>query len=127
MTPQQLFDNAVKGLAAQGWQRSGKAFLDSNGKEQFQCLYLAADGKRCAIGHSLRKEDCILFDNMPFGANDVAHELGWPSPKHSYHGDLQMAHDMAKDPAAMVENFRAVARQYNLDASTLGPEPGKAA
>lgn len=41
LTKQEMFDRAYRGLASQGWRRS----TGSSG-----CVYLTADGRRCAWG-----------------------------------------------------------------------------
>lgn len=50
---QQLFDIAIRGLAAQGWQRAVSLSCAYGGKV---CQYRAEDGKKCFVGHLIPED-----------------------------------------------------------------------
>lgn len=58
LTRQQLFDNALNGIRAQGHRASGTC---EHG-DYFECLYIAPSGDRCAIGHSI--PESITYDQL---------------------------------------------------------------
>lgn len=123
---QELYNKAVAGIAAQGWERAGFWVETGPMTKSFRCRYKVED-KRCAIGHCLSEQDAETFDEIQAGANDVAREMGWESIPFFY-GDLQNAHDGAKDEGSMKLRLKAVGQKYNLEIpDSLYEEPPKEA
>jgi hypothetical protein len=58
LTEQEIFDNAIQGIRKQGYRRC------VTGEFKNTCVYINPndDSCRCAIGHSLEKEECIALD-----------------------------------------------------------------
>ncbi len=50
LTRQQLFDNALNGIRAQGHRQSVGSFTNGSSGS---CVYISPSGDRCAVGHSL--------------------------------------------------------------------------
>lgn len=106
MTNQQMFDKAVRGLRAQGFQRS---------MQGTRCCYHSSDGKKCAWGHVDPEGTPQLLDGIHALYKDkvgVAGQL--MRDQVDFAVDLQEAHDEGLSSVLMEENLRALATQYNL-------------
>lgn len=111
-TLQSLFNKSVKGLAGQEFERAVD-ILDN-------CVYLAADGKRCAIGHLLSKakarvlnslggyNSCIQHSQSLQNITDVLDERlseDYPNAYDVLGRELQQCHDTASDSKEVVANL----------------------
>lgn len=107
MTLQEVVNKAVRGLAAQNWRRAAYA-----GK----CVYRAANGARCAIGHVIPDEmySKTLEDKSITGNWHRLHSLF--DCRLDELQDLQDCHDSATSNTAegMKANLREVLIKYNL-------------
>jgi hypothetical protein len=113
MTEQELFDQVVNGLRAQG----GKSF-GQNPNRPFQirpmCLYRSATGRKCAAGHVIRDEDY-----KPEYEGEVIRELldkglfPYLNPYRQLIDRLQSIHDKHR-PEDWEHCFKEVAKMYNL-------------
>lgn len=119
---QELYDKAVAGIAAQGFERAGEWITTTTGRN-LKCRYLTDDGKRCAIGHNLCETNARFYDHQGAGANDVARDMGW-EPIPGFYGDLQNAHDASPNPDDMKRNLRSFGQHYDLEVpECLFPDP----
>jgi hypothetical protein len=126
LTPQQVFDNALHGVIAQGW------FSRSRG-EGSTCAYRGQDGFKCGIGHSIpdslyKKEFdapprtgplSLLYDNgTDIGTLcEVApQEIGAVFAKcsNAFLSAIQEAHDNAGDMADFRQRMQMIATRHGL-------------
>lgn len=123
LSMQEMFEKAYAGMERQNFARS---------LTDHTCAYRAADGKRCAVGHLIDDEDYRPgIEGRPIGDILVASTYGadpvcdrsscWcrsasrSLTKAEFLGDLQRAHDFARDESCVRERMMAVARRYALD------------
>ena len=119
MTRQEMFDQVVRGLAAQGFEQS----LDYGGT----CAYQSPEGKRCAAG--LLLTDAELAAVHPnYEGNNVYHlkDSGlFPERLEvEFVTALQVAHDYpgSGTPEGMRQKFLELADTWSLDATALDQE-----
>lgn len=118
ITRYQLFRNAYRGLEAQGWVRAGARMIDMNGNELpgVACRYRDADGRKCAIGHSI-PDDRYEPAEMEGRRGQTVLEL---AGVQTMAGDdefitlLQKAHDFAATPEDVKRNFDALAQIFSI-------------
>lgn len=133
---QMIFNAAVEGLRAQGFERS----LNAKG----QCQYRGKNGRKCALGFSIRDADYTDAldestawaegrpDNLSPRANAWYDEIAaagfYPGPQRVAYalvwgglsltqmglGQLQDCHDNAGSPEEMEQSLRSFARDYDL-------------
>ncbi len=118
-TLQQVFDDAYRGLAAQGFVRSmAKRSPDSIGP---QCAYRGSDGRRCAIGHCIPDEidvpECSI--RALYGDDDHVTRLFGALPLDVL-VNLQKAHDRGVNPGSMAANLVEFANEYGLTIPSIG-------
>ena len=135
MNRQEVFNKAVKGLAAQGFQ-------SSRNKDK-TCRYRGPEGLKCAVGHLIPDEvDCTPLegDSVYFrGVIDLLNTLGYNveagvtylnasgsvcyehTPDVRFLFDLQKAHDNACNAESMKDCLTAFAQKYNLSTEVLSP------
>jgi hypothetical protein len=58
MTLQKIFDTVAQALMAQG----RPSVIDGNGR--INCVYAAADGARCAVGHLMNEDELNTYGNF---------------------------------------------------------------
>lgn len=116
---QQQFDQAYRGLASQGFERSTDANTDA-------CLYRGPDGRRCAVGHLLpdhlyREEinthglDTLTEDFEIARHLHVVGENGDLIPEiFDFLRRLQAAHDGNTAGEEMKRELAFVAEEYEL-------------
>lgn len=116
MTEQEAFTKAVVGLRAQGFEKAMAAY------NNYSCAYAAKDGKKCAVGQLLTKEEAFFME----GKSIDAILRVWPERIPSlagldpmFLGRLQSAHDSANEPKDMELNLRMLAERRGL----TYPEP----
>lgn len=115
-TLQQVFDDAYRGLAAQGFERSAED--DGAGST---CLYRGPEGRRCAVGH------CIP-DDLYREAYDAVLTLEQVASRVKVFGrirfddlrDLQRAHDSGFQPDLMKLNLADFANAHGLTIPSIG-------
>lgn len=138
MTPEQialaqpLFDEMVRGLAAQGWERA----MSAGGGA---CEYRGAEGRKCAIGQLISDESALQAGGKGFTSaylkgrftpNDaVKLQPLWDIEVNSADGtlsslgrregerlgrELQHLHDLSHTPEKMKANFQAAALAWGL-------------
>lgn len=88
-TRQELFNNAYRGIASQGWKR---AMVND------VCMYRMSHDVRCAIGwnipdHLYQPEFETLTVNADVGGADIAEAAGIALEDLKFANDLQLAHD----------------------------------
>lgn len=116
MDKQEAFDKMVRGLSAQGWQRSVR---EGHGGQR--CVYRASASLKCAVGHLLEKEEALLGD-----AEDLSPSELFPQSSDLFHAFLavcQKAHDASNGGYYMACNFLRAARIYNLTWPSDIPAP----
>ena len=119
MTLQEIFNRAVEGLAAQGFEPSRADDLHDAG-----CRYRGAGGRKCAVGH--------LIDDRHYARRIEGKGVDWVEVQsalrrsgvtvnsESIHFllDLQAAHDdpawMSSPADTMRDRLRAVATKHRL-------------
>jgi hypothetical protein len=106
VTEQEMFDRAVRGLAAQNWRRC----VDDNNN----CVYLNEEGERCAWGHvdpSLKNISGTVLhlnkEGIGLAATLTASQLRFAT-------ELQQAHDSSISGTGMEDRLRRLAKQYSL-------------
>jgi hypothetical protein len=111
---QEMFTQAVRGLARQDWVKCRAITQDANGDHP--CVYTSADGQRhCAWGwvdtslHYGATGDVKSLKRKGLG---IAAYLDDEGLAFAY--ALQHAHDGSTGPSMMREAFRAVASKYDL-------------
>ena len=110
-TRQETFNEAVAGLAAQGFERS----MNSD----WTCVHRGARGHKCAIGVLLpddSPDDVLSFAGCVMALRDRFPDL----PLFAEHDvallqELQLAHDNGHVPGEMRYDLRRVAREFKLD------------
>lgn len=122
LTLQQVFDNAVKGIAGQNFRRS---------YNRHGCVYLNDEGDRCAIGHSIPSDMVELLQAKGGICDQLSGRFGLvvQSQAKKLFGhldycaleDMQAAHDngLAVSKAQWFDQMRTVASAYNLSTATL--------
>lgn len=106
-----MFDKAVAGLAAQGFEQSKDAYGG--------CAYRGEDGRKCAMGHCIT-DDQYLRINEGEAASKVIRDLGWYNAVRGGFADqLQYCHDEADHgsldvPTAMKQALRALGERFGL-------------
>lgn len=135
MNRQEVFNKAVKGLAAQGFQ--------SSRNEDKTCRYRGPEGLKCAVGHLIPDEvDCTPLEGSPVyfrALIDLLNTLGYNvevgvaylsaggsvcyehTPDVRFLFELQIAHDNAYNAESMKNNLMAFAQKYNLSTEVLLP------
>lgn len=117
MTPQEIFNKAVAGLASQKFQRS----VSDNGR----CLYRGPNGLKCAIGHVVTDEqiaevvkqirvynkDC---NENAEGFNGRVFSKTLSASEH-FLDNLQSAHDISHNPVGMIHSLRWFAKENELE------------
>ena len=112
---QRLFDNAAKGLIAQG-----QPAINHNSK---LCAYRTATGLKCAIGHSI-SDDQYYPDMEEQPLYTILPKIGFPNDETlAFALELQKAHDHTAsdhfDPTDWLQAWRVamikLASRYNLD------------
>lgn len=119
MTKQEMFERVVRGLAAQGWERSVDPD-DEDPDDGLLCLYRGPGGRKCAAGHLIADEHYRSFledcgSVWPEGA--VAEALiasGVPKELLDVVAELQQIHDCGVLPGGMHASFRRFAKYYDL-------------
>lgn len=118
MTMQEAFNKAYLGLKAQGFCRA------INNEDT--CVYLAKDGKKCAIGQLLEGENgknVLGSVHSPYiieveGGRVTSKEVRFKEIEGlpmDFLAALQVAHDSGRGhPKYMEHNLRKVAEYYNL-------------
>ena len=122
MTKQDMFDKMVKGLKAQGWQKS----QDAGG-----CLYFGDNDRCCAVGHLIpidlkakiqgREENTVTVGTLlaeeilPVVLNDAMHD------HYDFVGDMQVFHDSgmyldasSQLTASSVRNLQGISCEHNV-------------
>lgn len=119
MTLQEIFDQAYKGLAGQGWKQSRNA-------NDTACAYRGQNGCKCAIGHlipdaaySIELEGSAVHDvhvrrTLPF----VVH-ASFRNPTITLLEHMQSIHDNSYDPSEMQALFTELADQFTLRVPAL--------
>lgn len=110
MTNQEAFNKAVRGLAAQGFQRAMQC--------AYTCAYRDGEGRRCAVGHLLSDEELAVEGN-----SQPVYELQTPFEEGgSLNGldsmvleNLQGAHDTSTTPIDMKSRLVEFAIRYELE------------
>lgn len=109
-TMQELFNKAVLGLRAQGWERG----VGVPGT----CVYLNWKGNRCAYGHMMSVEFLgTLHDEDWMMVSECIMDKYMTAPGRElreFVSDCQRAHDKSICPDDMERRMRAVAEKYNL-------------
>lgn len=110
-TRQEMFNRAWKGLKAQGFER---ALTDDD-----RCVYLTADGKRCAWGHV--DPEGTTREDVPNGASVYKlNHKGLGLAACLFNGDLEWAdrlqrvHDAGNTPEAMRASLVEFADRHGL-------------
>jgi hypothetical protein len=109
MSEQEAFDIVVRGLAAQGWERSA----DEHG----DCAYRGLGGRKCAIGHLIPDD---LYDGALEG-NGISSVLSYRygireaigSVSHLLE-EMQGHHDHARSTVNMRERFKKLENKHGL-------------
>lgn len=134
LTNQQMFDNALRGVRAQGCASRDKETNSSYPR----CLYRGPDGTKCGIGQSLpdalyrpKMDTCT----MPLGIMqllelypDVQAVFGPPPTPEcgpDFRVELQIAHDGAyeDDPGDFISGFNARMRELAEEFQLQYEEP----
>jgi hypothetical protein len=108
LTRQELFTNAVVGLAAQNWVKS------SSSESPGDCLYRGPGGLKCAVGFSIPDES-YTRDIEGMGAKKALLRAG--EGVYLGHGSIwafQQLHDRADSPEQMKQNFIDYGKEYYL-------------
>lgn len=115
-TKQSLFDQAYRGLAAQGWKKS----LDVDGG----CVYRGLEGRRCAVGHCISDEEYTIQMEEIGGIAAVTRRgyLKRLVPFSLFLEALQVAHDRAYEGDEMRELFEKLANIHGLSVPNLKEE-----
>lgn len=121
---QEAFNQVVKGLAKQKWQRS----LRKADTRHFLCCYRSPDGKKCAIGQ-LIPSSLYSPDMEPQVFEEIFVSLKLRAKKHprlrakvnlltslptSFLVQLRRAHDYSHNAEEMRAAFRVVAASWGL-------------
>ncbi len=103
-TGQQLFNEAWKGLKAQGFQQSRG--------EAGSCAYRGQNGLKCALGHCMSDEDYKpALEGFGAYSPRVMAACGY-GPSECYNADaLQACHDCSYRPAEMEKALRDFATE----------------
>lgn len=105
ITRQEAFDRVVRGLAAQGWERSVS--------ERGTCLYRGPEGRKCAAGHLIPDD---LYDpameTWAAARQEVRCALPTVSDGPGFVRDMQVAHDHPEK--TLKEDFRDLAASHEL-------------
>lgn len=120
---QEIFDTVVKGLAAQGWKKSGVDAPEGN----FKCMYRGPNNLRCAAGMLIPDVRYIAsMEGIPVGGEYAPtlvyylfRKLGYTDDEISFINVLQQQHDYSHDSADMFTRFNIVAGKMGLDTSVL--------
>lgn len=114
-TRQEIFNLAVRGLAAQGWKRSTDTILTG------MCRYRGANGCRCALGQAIDDADYDpemegKLPGMTIRGSRILRAVGLDvSPESAdWARALQHKHDMCDSPEAMRDAFFLFARSNDL-------------
>lgn len=108
---QEAFNHTVAQMRKQGWTRSRVQGAD-------RCLYLDSRGRRCAVGALLSETTArkwgskglsYIQDRSDSEVLALIKRLGI-----NFLGSLQSAHDRGRSPKLMEQNFRQLARDYDL-------------
>lgn len=107
--PQEQFNIAVRGIAAQGWKQSVNAEGDT-------CRYRGEDGMKCAVGHLIPDEFYQgRFDARTVPVDDVLDELGVnDGASVAFLKELQMAHDCPDNEVCMRRRLQRFAAAFDL-------------
>lgn len=109
-TLQQVFDDAYRGLAAQGFTRSTKDDSIFSG-----CQYRGHDGMRCAIGMCIPDDRYDpMFDDCPSLATVVNRSGVFGDIRLEALAQLQVAHDKGDTPLEMRERLANFASAHGL-------------
>ena len=113
MEAQEIFDKVAKHLATQA-----RKSLNSSGEE---CMYLAPDGSKCALGIFITSDD--YYDVSMEGADVVRLKEDGLLPKHLWDhlpllDALQTVHD-ANEPDSWEYWLREVAARWQLSPKVL--------
>ena len=106
LTRQEMFDRAVRGLRAQGWERC------SDGQ---RCVYSNEYGLRCAWGHvdpSLTQYDAGSVEALRHFHKGIATDLSAEDCEWAM--DLQAQHDNSGGRVDMQDRFRTFGTRYGL-------------
>lgn len=121
MNKQEIFNAAVKGLAAQHFSKAVNEYATPRGKPTFGCAYRGNDGHRCAIGQLIKEEfydkamegktpgDAIVFKALKKSCGGLDEDVDISFLEH-----MQACHDNANDEYEMVANLRSFAERYDL-------------
>jgi hypothetical protein len=111
---QQLFYKVVRGLDAQGWERS----VNSIGT----CVYRGPDGRKCAAGHLIKDEHYSRnFERSGVLDRRITAAIAASNPEYSaanlyYIKQLQALHDGHKGTAyELKQRFMAWGVQNGMD------------
>lgn len=112
-TLQQVFDDAYRGLAAQGFERSIRR--DANGA-YLGCAYRGSEGRRCALGHCIPDDRYNALVEEYVGIFLVPRMPGLFSSDISDRAlsELQGRHDAAVTPGLMRTELAAFAASHDL-------------
>lgn len=115
VTLQELFDQAWRGLAAQGWQSSW-----SDGR----CAYRGENGRRCAVGHLIHDDEYSPgMEGLEVHALAEEGKLPARLVPHAWELDaIQDCHDHAYNLADMKRRMRSFAAQRGLTVPEVGDE-----
>lgn len=109
MDKQAIFNQAVKGLASQGFQRS--LFKDGG------CAYRGAEGRRCALGWCIPDERYdAAFEGQGPHDEGVLRMVGAQRASETidFLEALQDAHDYPRTPEDMKRDLIDVANRWHL-------------
>lgn len=115
MTKQEIFNQAVRGLAKQGFERS----YESKGGIFGVCQYRDSNGRKCAAGHLLKNKDYLPdMEGTQASADSVRKALrrssGILARQIPFVTDVQKAHDNGFTPEEMKRLLREVAEEHKL-------------
>ncbi len=105
---QELFDRAWNGLAAQKWRKA------TTGRG-LTCVYLAANGDRCAWGHADPEGTAGQIAGVGSLRVDGVGIAGHLDDRGFHFATmLQRAHDACQIDESMADRLRAVAKAFDL-------------
>ena len=122
-TLQEVFDDAYRGLAAQGFRRS--IHIPQIGVTKPSCAYVSADGCRCAIGHLMTSDEITRFGHVVAPVEELMayqdfHQKLADAASAEDLDQLQEAHDLSQTSDDMQERLRLYAVAHGLTIPSIG-------
>lgn len=118
---QDFFTRAVKGLAAQGFERSVDDARFARGLSS--CVYRGDKGRKCAIGHLIPDEVVRATMDELSSLEEILSTIGVAAPEHTdnwhWFNNLQKCHDSGITTLGVKHLLRAFAADNRL---SLPPE-----